>query len=357
MQNTGSIPPLCFSQAGISARESARFLPRRLISLRPSISTYVRIYKYTESYRLTIFLKHPVKTPFEPRARRGGLGGRKGGWLFSEAKPQAGNKPNSGGREEPGRCLRAQPGAHRLPRCGGHSSGHHPERAPPPRPDPLPGSLSSLPPHPLLLHHFLSPLSSPAPFPLTSDPFPPPPPPRPQPAPPRPLLSPPPPTSTPAASPRRSHPPGLSAAPCWPRCSRFPWSGAPSPQGSRSGGRPYCLLRPLLQPRHRRDAQPPLIRPRRTSALRSPLPHHPLLAPAPASPSPRAEARSRQQPPAPTMALPPSSARLSQLRLCTPVLPPPPCSQGLQLPPCLAPERSRPPAAPAALCLLGYVVH
>lgn len=120
-----------------------------------------------------------------------------------------------------------------------------------------------------------------------------------------------------SASPRGSHPPGLSAAPCWPRCSRFPWSGAPSPQGSRSGGRPYSLLRPLLQPRHRRGAEPRLIRPRRTSALRSALPHHPLLAPAPRSPSPKAETESGQRPPAPAMAPPPASGSTA------PALPPP----------------------------------
>lgn len=190
-----------------------------------------------------------------------------------------------------------------LPAPGG--SRRHPEGSSP-RPDPCPAA--SPPCQPLLLHHFLCP-SSRAPFPLTPDPFPPP-------------------TARPAsnsrfsslfASPRGSHPPGLSAAPCWPRCSRFPWSGAPSSQGSRSGGRPYSLLRPLLQPRHRRGAKPRLIRPRRTSALRSPLPHHPLLAPAPRSPSPRAETESGQRPPAPAMAPPPASGSTA------PALPPSPC--------------------------------
>lgn len=185
----------------------------------------------------------------------------------------------------------------RCPRAARCEAGSRPtpRGSPPPAASPPPPSFPTLS---LLLHHFLSP---PAPLPLTSAPLP-------LPGRPAAALASPSASSSPSAL---AHPLGLSAAPCWPRCSRFPWSGAPSPQGSRSGGRPCCLLRPLLQPRHRRDAKPPLIRPRGTSAPRSPLPHHPLLAPAPASPLPEGGGKEQAAPARPDHR---SSARLSQLR-------------------------------------------
>lgn len=158
--------------------------------------------------------------------------------LLSSRSPKGGGNGLFQGRvrsraaarpRQPGAGARGQRGARPAPA---------PPRGGPRRPQ-LPPPPPSFPTLSLLLHHFLSP---PAPLPLTSAPLP-------LPGRPAAALASPSASSSPSAL---AHPLGLSAAPCWPRCSRFPWSGAPSPQGSRSGGRPCCLLRPLLQPRHRR---------------------------------------------------------------------------------------------------------
>lgn len=304
-----------------------KVFPEKIYVTSSFISISIYIYKQTGNLQINDLFKTSGKNTI----RIEGEGGR---GVFSEAKPQAGNSEQIP-REEQGRCLGALPGTLCPPREGSrrHLQGSPPR--PPARQPLLPLSLfssitSSPPPrgplYPSPQTLFLPQHTSSA-RPASNSRF-----------------------SSFFASPRGSHPPGLSAAPCWPRCSRFPWSGAPSPQGSRSGGRPYSLLRPLLQPRHRRGAKPRLIRPQRTSALRSPLPHHPLLAPAPRSPSPRAETESRQRPPAPAMAPPPAAGSTA------PALPPL-TATGTASPSGQSAVRAADTRARWLLGLLGYVVR
>lgn len=268
------------------------------MSLYRLYSICIYIYKQTENLHISDLFKTSGKSTIRIKWE-GGRG------VFSEAKPQASNSKQLP-REEQGRCLRAQPGNDCPPREGScrHLGG--------PRPAPTPCPAASPPSQPLLLHHFLCP-SSRAPLPLTSRPFSSPSI-RPQPAPPR----------TPASPPSSPRPaaltlPGFQQHRVGHDVLDFHGRGLLPLRAAGAGGRPYSLLRPLLQPRHRRGAKPRLIRPQRTSALRSPLPHHPLLAPAPRSPSPRAETESRQRPPAPAMAPPPASGS-------TAPAPPPPHS-------------------------------
>lgn len=253
------------------------------------ISISIYIYKQTENLQTNDLFKTSGKNTIRIK----GEGGR---GVFSEAKPQAGNSKQIP-REEQGRCLRALPGTHCPPREG---SRRHLEGSPP-RPDPLPGSLSSLPassppslPLPLLAGPFtphLRPFSSPNI--------------RPQPAPPRTPASPP---SSPrpavltlpgfqqhrvghdvldfhgrgllplraagaGAAPKASFAPSSS-----PATAAAPSLGSSGPRGPQHCARLFPITR--CSPRHR--ARPPRGRRRRAGSALPPRPW--LLRPPQAAP-------------------------------------------------------------------------